>query len=80
MGMKITIKEFEEFEKQFLFDKINNPYYRLGQAFLNKFPEIDRLWNDDGDLGAQQARRLWECDNRKQVLELIDWYIDKYST
>ena len=78
--MKITIKEFEEFEKQFLFEKINNPYYRLGQAFLNKFPEIDRLMEDDGDLGAQQARRLWECDNRKQVLEPIDWYIDKYST
>ena len=75
--MKITIKEFEEFEKQFLFEKINNPYYRLGQAFLNKFPEIDRLMEDDGDLGAQQARRVWECDNRKQVLELIDWYINK---
>lgn len=75
--MKITMKEFEEFEKQFLFDKINNPYYRLGQAFLNKFPKIDRLMERDGDLGAQQARRLWECDNRKQVLELIDWYIDK---
>ena len=75
--MKITLAEFEEFEKQFLFDKINNPYYRLGQAFLNKFPEIDRLMERDGDLGAQQARRLWECDNRKQVLELIDWYIDK---
>jgi hypothetical protein len=77
MGMKITIKEFEEFEKQFLFEKINNPYYRLGQAFLNKFPEIDRLMEDDGDLGAQQARQVWECDNRKQVLELIDWYINK---
>ena len=75
--MKITLAEFEEFEKQFLFEKINNPYYRLGQAFLNKFPEIDRLMERDGDLGAQQARRLWECDNRKQVLELIDWYIDK---
>jgi hypothetical protein len=75
--MKITIKEFEEFEKQFLFEKINNPYYRLGQAFLNKFPEIDRLMEEDGDLGAQQARRVWECDNRKQVLELIDWYINK---
>ena len=75
--MKITIKEFEEFEKQFLFEKINNPYYRLGQAFLNKFPEIDRLMEDDGDLGAQQARQVWECDNRKQVLELIDWYINK---
>jgi len=75
--MKITIKEFEEFEKQFFFEKINNPYYRLGQAFLNKFPEIDRLMEEDGDLGAQQARRVWECDNRKQVLELIDWYLDK---
>jgi hypothetical protein len=31
----------------------------------------------DGDLGAQAERRLWECDNRKEVLELIDWYIDK---
>ena len=75
--MKITMKQFEEFEKEFIFDQIKNPYYRLGQAFLNKFPEIDRLMEEDGDLGRQQSTKIWNEKNREHVLELLDWYIIK---
>ena len=75
--VKITMKQFEEFEKEFFFEQIKNPYYRLGQAFLNKFPEIDRLMEEDGDLGRQQSTLIWNEKNREHVLELLDWYIIK---
>ena len=75
--MKITMQEFEEFEKQFLFEKIKNPWYRLGQAFLNTFPEINRNMEEDGDLGINQANKIWNSSKREEVLELLDWYIIK---
>jgi hypothetical protein len=38
--MKITMQEFEEFERQFIFEVLKNPDYRIGQAFYNTFPKI----------------------------------------
>lgn len=75
--MKITMQEFEEFEKQFLFEKIKNPWYRLGQAFYNSYPEIANIMERDGDIGYAQANRLWNSNNRNEVLEILDWYIIK---
>ena len=75
--MKITMQEFEEFEKQFLFEKIKNPWYRLGQAFYNSYPAIADNLENDGDIGYNSANRLWNSSDRKEVLEIIDWYIVK---
>ena len=75
--MKITMQEFEEFEKEFLFEKIKNPWYRIGQAFYNSFPKIAVSMEEDGDIGYNQANRLWNSNRREEVLELIDWYIIK---
>jgi len=75
--MKITMQEFEAFEKQFVFDVLGNPDYRLGQAFYNTFPEIAVSMEEDGDLGYAQANRLWNTKDRNEVLEILDWYIEK---
>ena len=75
--MKITMQEFEAFEKQFLFEVLKNPDYRLGQAFYNTFPEIALSMKEDGDIGYSQASRLWNSKNLGEVLELIDWYLIK---
>ena len=69
--------QFEEFEKQFVFEVLANPDYRIGQAFLNTFPSISRSMEEDGDLGYAQANRLWNTKDRNEVLEIIDWYIIK---
>ena len=71
------MQEFEEFEKQFLFERIKNPWYRIGQAFYNAFPKIAVNMEDDGDIGYAAANRLWNSTNREEVLEIIDWYIVK---
>ena len=75
--MKITMQEFEEFEKQFVFEVLGNPDYRIGQAFYNTFPEIALSMEEDGDIGYSQASRLWNSKNLGEVLELIDWYLIK---
>ena len=75
--MKITMKQFEAFEKQFLFEQIKNPWYRIGQAFYNSFPKIAVSMEDDGDIGYAAANRLWNSNSREEVLEIIDWYIVK---
>jgi hypothetical protein len=75
--MKITIEEFDLFEKEFLFQQIANPSYRLGQAFINTYPKISRSMESDGDLGYMRWHDLWECNDRTKVLKLIDWYIEK---
>lgn len=75
--MKITMQEFEEFEKRYVFEVLKNPNYRLGQAFYNTFPEIAVSMEEDGDLGYAQANRLWNTKDRNEVLEILDWYIEK---
>jgi hypothetical protein len=75
--MKITMQEFEEFEKELLLQRIANPYYRLGQAVINHFTQISRAIENDGDIGYMQWQELWECNDRKRVLEIIDWYVIK---
>lgn len=75
--MKISMQEFEEFEKKFVFEVLGNPDYRIGQAFYNSFPEIALSMEDDGDLGYSQSSSLWNSNSRSEVLELIDWYLIK---
>lgn len=75
--MKITMQEFEEFEKQFLFDVLKNPDYRIGQAFYNTFPKIAVSMEQDGDIGFAAASHLWNSTKRDEVLKLIDWYLIK---
>ena len=75
--MKITMQEFEEFEKKFVFEVLKNPDYRIGQAFYNTFPEIALSMEEDGDIGYSEASRLWNTKDRNEVLEILDWYIIK---
>jgi hypothetical protein len=75
--MKITMQEFEEFEKEFLFEVLKNPTYRIGQAFSNTFPDIANSMERDGDLGYRASVRLWDSTSRTEVLEIIDWCIEK---
>ena len=75
--MKITMQEFEAFEQQFVFEVLKNPTYRIGQAFSNTFPDIANSMERDSDLGYRAGVRLWNSTSRTEVLEIIDWYIEK---
>jgi hypothetical protein len=69
------MEQFEAFEKQFVFEVLGNPDYRLGQAFSNTFPEIVRDL-ESGDIGYRLGIRLWEARSRDRVLDLIEGYIE----
>lgn len=75
-NIKITMQQFDEFEKYFLMDVLKNPDYRLGQAFINTFWDISNSIEQDGDMGVSTAIKLWEAKSRDEVLTLIDWYIE----
>lgn len=73
---KVTQVEIAEFERDLLFKQIANPHYRYGQAFLNYFSWVFTSMDEDGDLGHQQASRVWECNDRGRVLAMVDFYIE----
>ena len=75
--MKITMKQFEEFEKRYMFKVLKNPDYRLGQAFINDYRDISHSIMGNGETGVFENNRLWLSRGREEVLKLIDWYIEK---
>ncbi len=71
----ISKQQYEEFLKDYTIEVLRNPDYRLGQAFLNYFPAVDRLMNNDGDLGAADATKLFYTTNNDEARELIDRFV-----
>ncbi len=71
----ISKQQYEEFLKDYTIEVLRNPDYRLGQAFLNYFPAVDRLMNNDGDLGAADATKLFYTINNDEARELIDRFV-----
>ena len=74
--MKMTLAEFEELEKRYLFEVLKNPDYRIGQAFINDYRDISNSIMGDEE-GVEQDNRLWLARSRERVLELIERYIEK---
>ena len=71
----ISQQQFEEFLKDYTIEVLRNPDYRFGQAFLNYFPAVDRLMNNDGDLGAADATKLYYTTDNNEARELIERFI-----
>jgi hypothetical protein len=74
MGM-ISKKEYEEFLKDYTIEVLRNSDYRLGQAFLNYFPAVNRLMNNDGDLGAADATKLYHTTDNDEARGMIQSYL-----
>ncbi len=73
----ISKQEYEEFLKDYTVEVLRNPDYRFGQAFLNYFPAVDRNMNNDGDLGAAAAVKLYYTTDNQEARELISFYLSK---
>ena len=71
----ITKKDFEEFEKDYLFQVIKNPTYRYGQAFINYFGEIYLSYNVlEGK--PTSSWQLWEERNNQRAREMCLTWVD----
>ena len=56
---QISKQQYEEFLKHLTWQRLKTPDYRFGQAFLNYFPDIREIMENDGDLGSQGAAHLF---------------------
>mgnify|MGYP003341280584 CR=1 FL=1 len=74
--MKITQEQYQEFLKHLAWQRLQSPDYRLGQAFLNYFPEISSLMRHDGDLGALDELKLFNEKDNSKVWPIINRWRD----
>lgn len=66
--MKITSKQFDNFEQDFLMKYLKNSDYRYGQAFLSTFDEI---YNS---IPVAERQRLWmERDTAMAKRHCLKW-------
>ena len=75
--MNISKERYEEFLKHYQWQLLKSPDYRLGQAFLNYFPEISKALVEETESGQPTAGALLECKlyhetNQSQAQKLID--------
>ena len=73
--MKITAEQYEEFRKDFVFQKLRNGTYRYGQHFLNSFPEVKKCMAEDGDHGYADMMVVWQLDDPVEFERIMDWYL-----
>jgi len=72
---KVSRERYTEFIKHYTWQLLKTPDYRLGQAFINYFNEVDRMMSEDGDLGKQDAVMLYYETDNKRAQEMIDRWI-----
>ena len=74
---RISKERWAEFEEHYAWQLLKSPDYRLGQAFLNYFNEVDKIMQDDGDLGQQDSVRLYYETDNAMAQRLIDQWLDQ---
>lgn len=69
---KITENEYAKFLEHYTWEKLKNPDYRIGQAFLNYFPDVSKFYISQGSEGQDEEYRLWNEWNVTRAQEIID--------
>ena len=71
---KVSRGRYQEFLEHYAWQLLKSPDYRLGQAFINFFNEVDKMMSEDGDLGKQDAVMLYyETDNARAQTIINTW-------
>jgi len=69
---KVSKERYEEFQKHYTWQWLKNPNFRLGQAFLNYFNEVDKIMEADGDLGLRTSHELYYEPDNERAQQIID--------
>lgn len=75
---KITAKEWDEFEKDYVVLQLKNPYYRMGQHFINYFGAkrlgLENIYSNQAEdtpmLRLEGA--IWNEIDPVRVVDLVD--------
>ena len=70
--MKITQQEYEKFLEHYAWMLLKSPNYRLGQAFLNYFPEVSQYLSQQGREGTLSEMKMFYNSDNDQVQHIID--------
>jgi hypothetical protein len=72
--LKITRKQYDQFLKHYAWQLLQSPDYRLGQAFLNYFPEVGTQMLKDGKDGTIKEFKFFnERDENVALEEIRKW-------
>jgi hypothetical protein len=70
--LKITAAEYAEFLEHYSWQLLQSPDYRLGQAFLNYFPDVSKvLSSTDGTI--LEMKLYYETDNARAQKIIDNW-------
>ena len=69
--MKITQQEYDKFLEHYAWLLLKSPDYRLGQAFLNYFPQVGSYLIEHEHGTLQEMKLFYETD-RDQAQRIID--------
>ena len=73
---KVSKAEWAEFQKHYAWILLKAPDYRLGQAFLNYFPQVSKAMISDGDHGTLDEYRLYNETDKLKAQDVIDKWLE----
>jgi len=73
--MKITQKQYQEFMEHLMWQRLQAPDYRTGQAFLNYFPEVSTYLSRQGKDGTLFEMKLYYETDEECAKSLIEQWV-----
>ena len=69
--LKISERDYVKFQEHYAWQLLQSPDYRLGQAFLNYFPEVGQnmRYEDDGTLLEMKLFYEKDCEEAQRVID-----------
>ena len=71
----ITPTQYQEFMEHYAWQLLKSPDYRIGQAFLNYFPEVSKQMVKEEQGTLFEMKLYYETDN-----ERAKWLINQWVT
>lgn len=73
--MKITQAQYQEFLEHLMWQRLQSPDYRMGQAFLNYFPDVSRYLTLQGKDGTLVEMKFYYETDEERIKELINQWV-----
>lgn len=70
---RIHQEQWKEFQEHYAWQLLKSPDYRIGQAFLNYFPEVSQHIASDKDGTLFEMKLYYETDNERAKQLIIQW-------
>ena len=74
--MKITQKQYKEFMEHLVWQRLQAPDYRMGQAFLNYFPEVSTSMANSQEGTLLEMKLYYETDEERAKWLINQWVTD----